>query len=95
MGMQCTFGYHDLQDQTQFDIRSLHNINSDTWTVEVWSKSTEDYEPSELLESFNLSVPEDKQADKYFCWFDVGSMSDDAMYSIRFLIRNRICFQCA
>lgn len=86
MGMQCTFSLDDLYS---FPMRTIHHKDSDTYSVEVIEAS------SNVTFEFNLSVPEDKQAHKYFCWFDVGSATDHQINCIRFLIRNRIPFNCA
>lgn len=91
MGMQCTFSYSDLQDS--FPTHTEKDEDSDTYTVTCLRED----EISGGYWQFNLSVPQaqDNQADKYFCWFDCGSASDMQIAMIKFLIRNRICFQCA
>lgn len=90
MGMQCTFSYSDLQDSVP--THTEYDAESDTHTVTVLR---EDDTYKNTFWQFNLSVPENKQADKHFCWFDVGQATMEQLAMIRFLIRNRICFTCA
>lgn len=87
MGMQCTFSYLDLQDGRAMD--SIHDAESDTWCVAV------DLPNDQGALYFNLIVPEDKQADKHFCWFDCGRLDAARIAMFRFLIENRIPFTCA
>lgn len=88
MGMQCTF---KLDDLSQFPTYTEHDMESDTHTVTLLRACDM---CGEFLQ-FHLTVPEDKIAENYECWFDCGSMSECAMNCIKFLIGNRIPFVCA
>lgn len=90
MGMQCTFEPSQLEEL--FVTKTVHDIESDTYTLEVYSKK-EEWEEEELLYSFNLHNGE--SVSDTFCWFDCGSRTKNQMFMIEFLIRNRVCFTCA
>ncbi len=87
MGMQCTFSYHDLTDLGNCD--SVHDKDSDTWSVVVYLPHNQ----GQIV--FGLVVPEDKQADNHFCYFDCGRLDATRTAMFRFLIENRICFNCS
>lgn len=89
MGMQCSFNYTDLTDNVP--THTERDAESNTYTVTV---TRQDIITLQYWQ-FNLAIPDDKQADKHFCWFDVGASTPEQMEMLAFLIRNRIPFTCA
>lgn len=88
MGMQCNFSYSDV---TQFPTEIIYNKDSDTYSLRIYAVANDLF--SALM--VNLSVPEDRTAENYSCWFDCGSRTEWQMNAIQWLIRNRIPFTCA
>jgi len=79
MGMQCSFAAADLESTCE--TKTIHDIDSDTYTIEVIDPT------GRTAMAFNLAGDS--------CWFDCGRATTDQLIKIKFLIHNRICFQCS
>ena len=80
--MLCTFSLEDTSQMVTYTTKQ----DDGTYTLTILENETS--------WRFNLFVPEDKQADKYFCWFACGRGTKQQLETIAFLIRNRISFTC-
>ncbi len=87
MGMQCTFSEHDLLDQN-CELDKTHHEDSDTWSVVISDKASAGMITAHY-------IPAAKPEDTGFCWFDVGSRTQEQLLKLGWLITRRICFTCA
>lgn len=81
MGMQCHFNLAELTESGNSHIywEKQYDAESETWTLFA----------ADAFSRLDVNLSGES------CWFDIGSMSDTQMAAIKFLIRNRICFQCS
>lgn len=91
MGMQCHFLVSDIPDYLK--------VHKHSDKLEDSSVDTEEYPPEYYYDYYvvidpdSIIVSTDSKHEN--AWFDIGQMSMSAIKTMKFLIQNRICFNCS